>query len=145
MAEASQIVLSNGAYRSFDYEPFGAGVAFQTYNPVQRLADGIVWMGDSVLGAAANEMPAAAERLVIQHNRGQSNATKRNNRLSVRIPIVREVDGVSVVYDEYSFFANTRSPLDLTKTERVRLARTVNALFNAQLIEDMLESDVHPW
>lgn len=139
MATAANFSLVNSSY-----EPFGAGVEFQTFKPVVRLTDkGIRYVGQDCYGVQDIEVGSHKETLDVTHNFANPNRGKDRLHSVLRMPFVEEVDGLNVATDlttiEFNVGFSRRLPREV-KRRAYYLA--LYLLQNAVSQNAILDSDV---
>jgi hypothetical protein len=116
MAAPSPIACLSGSY-----EPFGSGVAFQSFVPQIQFADGLRYIGTKILGAEEVDVKAHAEHLSLVNNLANQRAAYDQYRAVVKMPIVRTIDGNPMSVADNTFAITGKVWRECHTTERERL------------------------
>jgi hypothetical protein len=127
------------------YEPFGTGVAFQTFNPSNRIGDALRYTGTKILDNETPEYPAHAEALSLVNNLSNARAQFDVHRYIVKVPVIRNVDGVLTVVTENVFSGTAKVSRMCSTDERERLYWLGTRVSASTAFADMTRDNIVPF
>lgn len=141
MAAAATISLLTGTY-----EPFGAAVAFQRFEPSARTTSGgLLYIGQDTYAGQDEDNHSHKESLVTSNNLNNGSAQKIMLKGVIQMPIIRSVDGVDTVVDVAFSESVFRLPKVMLHGERERLGHLTSRLHLHATVAAAIEDLVVPW